>query len=185
MPSDNEMTVSGGFLQGRFKLHHIHFHWKYTDTLKYCTEHIIGDKKTHLEAHFVHFNTKYSSLDSALENRDGVAILVFLFKRSKTAQISSLDPIVRKFSKIVEKNTKITFEKGFPIISLIPISKSQYFTYYGCKQLSADKTNVITWIVFYELLKITTNDVSFPFWVLFTYIFLTTPVESVQTIAQL
>lgn len=158
-PPEFDLNIRGGFLQGRFKFHDLHFHWKPTDRCKFGTEHTIGDKRTHLEMHLVHYNVKYSSYEDALRNRDGVSILVFLFKKSKAIQISSLYPIVRKLRKVLDVDQQTTFDKGLAFESLIPIPKCKYFTYYG-PSAQKSRTEVVTWIVFQQILKITPSDVS-------------------------
>lgn len=158
-PIEFALNIFGGFLQGRFKFHDLHFHWKPTDRCKFGTEHTIGDKRTHLEMHLAHYNVKYSTYAEALQNRDGVAILTFLFKKSKTIQISSLYPVVRKLHKVLREDQETTFNKGFAFESLIPIPKCKYFTYYR-SSVGRSATEVVTWIVFQQILKVTPSDVS-------------------------
>lgn len=158
IPPEFDLNIFGGFLHGRFKFHDLHFHWKPSNNSRFGIEHSIGDKPTHLEIHLVHYNSKYSSLVEASRNRDGVAILAFLFRKSRSIQISSLYPVVRKLHKVLEESQETIFDKGFAFESLIPAPKNKYFTYYGP---SADKssTEVVTWIVFQQVLKLASSDV--------------------------
>lgn len=165
IPQEFDLHIFGGFLQGRFKFHDLHFHWKPLDNSKFGTEHTIGDKQTHLEIHIVHYNVKYPTLAEASKNRDGVAILAILFKKSKTIQMSSLYPVVRKLHKVLGDDQEMIFDKGFAFESLIPVPKSKYFTYYG-PSAESSATEVVTWIVFQQILKVTPSDVN-KFYVLY------------------
>ncbi|XP_023215652.1 carbonic anhydrase 7-like [Centruroides sculpturatus] len=70
-PND-DIKLSGGSLPGTFKLEEFHFHWR--------AEHSYYGGFNPLELHFVHKNEKYSTLQEALQYRDGVAVIAVFFE---------------------------------------------------------------------------------------------------------
>lgn len=74
-PDGVQPRISGGPLgRNSYILHNIHIHWK--------SEHKVNNHRFDAEMHLVHFNSKYGSLEQALQFSDGVAVLGVLYYAS-------------------------------------------------------------------------------------------------------
>nr|CAD7444572.1 unnamed protein product [Timema bartmani] len=69
-----------------YKLAQIHFHWGKSNIRG--SEHVIVPFESALEAHLVHYNSKYESLEHALGKLDGVAIVAILFMVSHPLEVA-------------------------------------------------------------------------------------------------
>lgn len=65
--------IFGAKLRGEFEYLSLHFHWG--DKNSRGAEHVLNDIRHPLEMHIIHMNRKYRSIEEALENKDGLAVL--------------------------------------------------------------------------------------------------------------
>lgn len=65
-------TISGGPLRSEtYVFHSLHIHWR--------SEHTVNGHFHDAELHLVHYNAKYGSLEQAVSQSDGLAVLGFLY----------------------------------------------------------------------------------------------------------
>ncbi|XP_065559625.1 uncharacterized protein LOC136026840 isoform X2 [Artemia franciscana] len=81
-----KITIGGADLDGTYEFEQFHFHWNLVDTAD-GSEHTIDGKGFPSEIHFVHRNSKYSSVTEALKKRDGLAVIAVLFELAKFGQL--------------------------------------------------------------------------------------------------
>ncbi len=95
--------VSGGGLPGTFALAQVHFHWGARDDSG--SEHTLDGAPRPIEAHLVHFNTKYgATLKEALVSSrglqpDALAVVGFFLQVAEEDN-PALDPIVRGLADV-------------------------------------------------------------------------------------
>jgi len=65
-------------LQDCYEAEAVHFHWGSPESKG--SEHVLNGRRFDLEMHIVHRNTKYLTLEEAVNNSDGVSVLAVLFK---------------------------------------------------------------------------------------------------------
>lgn len=65
--------IFGAKLRGEYEYLSLHFHWG--DKNSRGAEHVLNDLRHPLEMHIIHINRKYRSIEEALENKDGLAVL--------------------------------------------------------------------------------------------------------------
>lgn len=70
--------ILGGPLKERYIFEQLHFHW--ADTDESGCEHTLEGNKYSMEAHAVHYNSKYSSFTEAADKPDGLAVTAFFIQ---------------------------------------------------------------------------------------------------------
>ena len=70
--------MSGGTLRQVYQLLQLHFHWGSVDNQG--SEHTLNGKRFPMEMHLVHKSSSFESVDSALENTEGLAVAGFFFE---------------------------------------------------------------------------------------------------------
>ncbi|RWS03668.1 hypothetical protein B4U79_08613 [Dinothrombium tinctorium] len=110
----------------KYVLHHLHFHWG-RKVYSGC-EHRINDKTCDLEAHFVHYNAKYSSFEQAAAQPDGLMVIGVLFRVDKKAdEKNGLPAISKRLKNVIEPNKSFKFEKPLDfakLLRVIPMAKN-------------------------------------------------------------
>lgn len=70
--------ILGGPLKERYIFEQLHFHW--ADTDESGCEHTLEGNKYSMEAHAVHYNSKYKSFTDAADKPDGLAVTAFFIQ---------------------------------------------------------------------------------------------------------
>ncbi|VDK26836.1 unnamed protein product, partial [Anisakis simplex] len=76
--NDCQTHLLGEHLGSAYKLLQFHAHWGPNQA--YGSEHKIDGKPTSAEVHFVFWNTRYETVDQAVEKGDGLAVIGVLLK---------------------------------------------------------------------------------------------------------
>jgi len=147
-------TISGGGLKGTYEFAQLHFHWG--DSEKKGSEHQIDGKAFPMEAHLVHFNTKYTNLTSAVKENDGLAVLGFFFEIDEDGKDYEIFKKLNTPLKTVKPktNTKKRIQH-FNLKKFLPDNpeKEDFYRYTG--SLTTPGCNeVVTWTVFKDPLKL-------------------------------
>jgi len=66
-------SLTGGALHGEYKVWQMHGHWGACSG--HGSEHTLDGRQYDAEIHIVHWNTKYGTLDNAIDKPDGLAVL--------------------------------------------------------------------------------------------------------------
>ncbi|XP_040579076.1 putative carbonic anhydrase 5 [Lepeophtheirus salmonis] len=146
--SINVPTITSSHLSNdTYKFAQLHFHWGDMD--KYGSEHIIDGFQYPIEAHLVHFNTKYgATIEEALSvanKSDNLAVLGVFFDIIPCT-ITDLDPLIYKLKNIQSEGTKV-YVKGLALEKLLPTDLNTFFSYEG--SLTTPRCNeVVAWTVF-------------------------------------
>ncbi|XP_051785263.1 carbonic anhydrase-like isoform X2 [Erpetoichthys calabaricus] len=142
------MGLTGGPVQGTYRLAQFHFHWGSTD--HHGSEHTIHGKPFAAELHLVHWNAdKYANMAEAAKNPDGLAVVgVFLQVGSSNPQ---LQPVVDAMADIQNMGTQHTFSNFNPS-TLLPNSLD-YWTYDG-SLTTPPLLESVTWIVLKEHISV-------------------------------
>ena len=74
---DKNVKIRGGPLKHKYSFYAMHWHWGRDNTCG--SEHLVNGQKTALELHCIFINEKYPTIDLALKNRDGLAVLAVLY----------------------------------------------------------------------------------------------------------
>nr|CAD7405551.1 unnamed protein product [Timema cristinae] len=158
-----EPYLTGGPLppDAVYKLAQIHFHWGKSNIRG--SEHVIVPFESALEAHLVHYNSKYKSLEHALGKLDGVAIVAILFMTPMFTEYRETSEVLKNLTdtlyKVTEPETAAWLDESVAINWLDKdIIKKVYFTYMGSLTTPPCDENV-TWIVYNQHMEVTPNQV--------------------------
>lgn len=133
-----------------------------------------------LEMHLVFFNLKYSNFSNAMEQADGLTVMGVLFKvlhyllntiyssfyiffliqYQATQKDNPNFDFTQTFSQITtyQASTKYDF-RGQSYSSLLPISRTNYYTYHG-SLTTPPCSESVTWIVFMNQVPISSRQVT-------------------------
>nr|XP_022902563.1 carbonic anhydrase-like [Onthophagus taurus] len=145
--TDGAPIITGGGLNDKYILDHIHFHWE--------SEHTVNGESFPLEMHLVHYSIKYSSLTEAAESQ-GIAVLGVFFEISLDDDDDFI-PLVEVMDR-VEKNPsqEVALERMISPKSFLPRHTSDYFRYQG--SLTTPGCNEgVTWTLFRKPLPISAD----------------------------
>ncbi|KAI4559165.1 hypothetical protein MJT46_019920, partial [Ovis ammon polii x Ovis aries] len=155
--SDDRTVVSGGPLDGPYRLKQFHFHWGKKHGVG--SEHTVDGKSFPSELHLVHWNAKkYSTFGEAASAPDGLAVVgVFL---ETGDEHPSMNRLTDALYMVRFKGTKAQFSCFNPKC-LLPASR-HYWTYPG-SLTTPPLSESVTWIVLREPIRISERQVTPPF----------------------
>ncbi|XP_017035594.2 carbonic anhydrase 1-like [Drosophila kikkawai] len=136
---DQGLTLSGGFLKNPYVLEQLHLHWG--------SEHTLNGIRYPLEGHFVHRNTLYPNLKTAMNYKDGIAVIGVLYHESSEKNYA-FDSIIRNLGdvqpyKMLDQPVPLV---GSLLLAFLIPSMSNYYTYAGSLTTPSCAESV-TWIV--------------------------------------
>ncbi|KAG8437421.1 hypothetical protein GDO86_008209 [Hymenochirus boettgeri] len=146
--NDDKTVISGGPLDGSYRLKQFHFHWGTQQNSG--SEHTVDGKSFPCELHLVHWNAKaYSSFGEAASASDGLVVIgVFL---ETGGNHPGLNRLTDALYMVKFKGTRAQFDNFNPKC-LLP-SNLEYWTYPG--SLTTPPLNEsVTWIVLKEPIKV-------------------------------
>ncbi|XP_061387188.1 carbonic anhydrase 2-like [Musca vetustissima] len=126
--------LSGGPLPNGtlYEFANVHFHWGANDSLG--SEHVINRQRYAAEVHAVHYNTRYGSLEEALNYGDGVAVLTTFYQANPAQNLTGLQDVSEALTLIqaYESSTEIeNFKLSGLFGGIDSSSRNFYYTYLG------------------------------------------------------
>ncbi|RWS05877.1 Carbonic anhydrase 7-like protein [Dinothrombium tinctorium] len=153
MSSDkkNLPMITGSALDNQvYKFVQAHFHWGVRNG--FGSEHKINGRAFALELHLVHVNTKYKTLEEALGNPDGLAVLAVLYKVSRKIN-PYIRPLMRNTAKVTYSLERKAIREPIVLRNLLPPKPKPFMKYYG-SLTTPPCSEVVTWIVFRDIASI-------------------------------
>ncbi|KAF7268155.1 hypothetical protein GWI33_018619 [Rhynchophorus ferrugineus] len=148
-------TISGGPLNSTYGFSQLHFHWGPNDTLG--SENKINHHSFPLELHIVMYNMAYSSFKQALNFKDGLTVLSFLYSVSHENNTR-----YNQFEQALDAVHNLLASKKFrDFVSLgdfVAIDRSAYFTYEG-SLTTPPCSEVVTWIEFKNTIPVSKEQI--------------------------
>ncbi|XP_023209791.1 carbonic anhydrase 2-like [Centruroides sculpturatus] len=132
-----------GLNDDKYKFQKIIFHWP--------SQHAFSATYSPLEMQIVHYNTRYEEEDEAITEKDGLAILAFLFRISNEENLI-LRPITDALDYIMKENTSKTI-RNFLLPYDRDIASTDYYRYWG-SLTSSPCYQSAPWTIFKERLTI-------------------------------
>lgn len=179
METDNIPEISGGPLTGPYKFAQLHYHWGSNDTVGsegkanvnaiYHRQHCncfnvsgaLDGVRYPMELHVVFFKKEYRNMTNAQTKYDGLAVMSFFleiadYPNPAYAEISQILPNIRAM------NSSARFTQPLPLQSFMVSNIHQYYVYNG-SLTTPPCLEVVTWLDFYDPIKITRDQVSIEF----------------------
>ncbi|XP_066998040.2 putative carbonic anhydrase 3 [Anabrus simplex] len=150
MHHPNRGTITAGGLQGVYYLEQAHFHWP--------SEHTLLGKKYPLELHFVHYDRKYLSVEKALFDPEGVAVLAVIFHESPNRN-TMLDPLIEGVQSVgVKTYTSKGLMRLQKLQTLLPQDTNKFYRYHGSLTTPGCNESVV-WTIFTETIPISKDQI--------------------------
>lgn len=158
--------LSGGPLHAEYEFVQMHFHWGCDDHVG-C-EHVIDDKRYAMEAHLVHYNRSYGSVEEAFKHRDGLSVVgVFLEVGKENKDLEMLATRVPDVCS--EKGNCTMLEEQRPLrwvkeavqdhFAKSASGNGGYFSYLGSLTTPGYDENVI-WILFPDPVQVSPKQIA-------------------------
>ncbi|KAK6624940.1 hypothetical protein RUM44_011804 [Polyplax serrata] len=149
---DDLSELSGGPLEGIYKLEQFHCHWGCTNDKG--SEHTVDGRTFAGELHLVHWNcTKYATFAEAAKFSDGLAVLAIFLKVGE--KHNELEKVASLLPHVLFRDDSIEFQGSIDPARLFPKAKG-YWTYQGSLTTPPCTENV-TWIIFKEPIEVSNN----------------------------
>ncbi|XP_017273757.1 carbonic anhydrase 4 isoform X2 [Kryptolebias marmoratus] len=157
---DNMVEVSGGGLKHVYSTLQFHFHWGTEAPSSQGSEHTVDSHRYPMELHIVS-KRKDLSLDEALQEPDGLAVLGFFIEaKSTSSSKSEMIPwtkLTEYFSAIENISAEVEVTEQISIDDLLgSVNRDSYYRYSG--SLTTPSCNeAVVWTVFKETVKVDQN----------------------------
>ncbi|KAF6206801.1 hypothetical protein GE061_018037 [Apolygus lucorum] len=147
--------VFGALLKGEYEVEGVHFHWGRNNDRG--SEHVINDMRFTMEMHVVTRNSRYQTMNEALNHTDGLAVLAFFFD-VRERDNHALRPIVREMRLIRPEGSRTTMSHSLTLASLLPSDTDLFYTYRG-SLTTPPCSEAVTWILFPDPMPISYSQV--------------------------
>lgn len=142
---ENPTLLGGPLHEDTYVFEQLHFHW--SDDDKSGCEHIFEGVAYSMEAHAVHYNTKYSSFTEAVDKPDGLAVIGFFLEATDNDD----NPCFKKLTAAVEDIVKVGASTNVAADCLTWIKEEAqckgYYTYQG-SLTTEPYLESVTWILY-------------------------------------
>ncbi|XP_037919860.1 carbonic anhydrase 2 [Hermetia illucens] len=137
--------IIGGPLKNKYIFEQLHFHWAETD--ESGCEHTLEGITYAMEAHAVHYNSKYSNFNEAKNKPDGLAVVAFFIQACGEKDCPEFKKITEGIHIVEKPNTSASLDSDcLSWIGLQELSK-HYYTYKG-SLTTAPYFESVTWIIY-------------------------------------
>ncbi|XP_053341807.1 carbonic anhydrase 4a [Clarias gariepinus] len=138
-------TVSGGDLRDTYKAVQFHLHWGQNGGPG--SEHTIDGEQYPMELHIVHMKERFKTLEDALKERHGVAVLGFFYEESKSEN-KKYNKLIQALEEVQNANENTTVS-GISLNNLILSEENmtRYYRYDG-SLTTPGCTEGVVWTVF-------------------------------------
>jgi carbonic anhydrase len=138
-----------------YSLSHVEFHWG--TYLIMGSEHTIDGEKYPMEMQYIHWNSRYATIEEARGAEDGLLIISVLIGVNETVgateNVVLQKNILDNIGEIQEASSSYAFEKPFDPEILLPKNR-QHWTYLGSRTEPGCEESV-QWVVLQETLSVT------------------------------
>ncbi|CAH6792099.1 Car15 [Phodopus roborovskii] len=129
-----------------YRLLQLHFHWGSPGHKG--SEHSLDEKRSSMEMHMLHMNTKYQSMREAQNHPDGFAVLAVLLVEEDSNN-NNFSAIVSGLKNVSSPGGSMNLTPTFPLASLLPsaVGLLSYYRYSGSLTTPGCEPAVL-WTVF-------------------------------------
>ncbi|XP_052756085.1 carbonic anhydrase 2 isoform X4 [Galleria mellonella] len=150
-------VLNGGPLIGQYIFEQMHFHWS-VDEYTGC-EHVLDGRGYAAECHFVHYNSKYQSMEAAMGYPDGLAVVGF-FLEEVDAPNPKFDSLVHGLEGISKReNSVVLTAESLSWMNSSNLHEGSYVTYKG-SLTTPPYTECVTWIIYEKPVQIGSQQLS-------------------------
>ncbi|KAL6463821.1 hypothetical protein MHYP_G00282120 [Metynnis hypsauchen] len=150
-------TVRGGDLRATYRAVQFHFHWG--ENGGPGSEHTIDGEQYPMELHIVHMRQEYSSLQDALKDPSGVAVLGFFYEESRSSN-RKYDGFIEALNNVEHTNDNTTIRSiSLSNLILSEGNMTKYYRYNG-SLTTPHCTEAVVWTVFENPIPLSKDQLS-------------------------
>ncbi|MBN3313060.1 CAH4 anhydrase, partial [Atractosteus spatula] len=151
------IKISSGNLTGSYKAVEFHLHWG-SETSP-GSEHTIDGEQYPMELHIVHIKETYKTVNEAMKDKSGIAVLGFFYEESSTEN-PNYNPIIEALSKINKSGESVALH-GVILDKLIPAkeNRTKYYRYEG-SLTTPSCAEAVVWTVFENRIPLSKRQLS-------------------------
>ncbi|KAI1292000.1 Carbonic anhydrase 6 [Halotydeus destructor] len=132
------------FKDNNFRFAKLHFHWGSNDSTG--SEHLLDNRQYVLEMHLVHFNSKYKSLEDALDKDLGLLVFGSLFRLGE--QNGALAPLANAHNEVADvEGRPVATETKLSLQDLLPGGATEQLYMYTGSLTTPPCTEKVQWLV--------------------------------------
>ncbi|XP_063909708.1 carbonic anhydrase 3-like isoform X2 [Zophobas morio] len=146
--------ISEGPLLGNYVFSQLHFHWGKNDSEG--SEHTIDGAKYPVEMHAVFFKANYLTQESALKEKDGIVVLVYIFKL-QSGKNSAFQVLINDVLSVQKAHSSLKMNP-LPLHHFMKKFEKDYFLYWGSVTTTVC-LHYVLWLVSREPVGISTEQV--------------------------
>jgi carbonic anhydrase len=106
------------------------------------SEHLLNDRQFAMEAHIIFMNQKYASINDAIMNADGLAVIGRFFEAKHVA----FPPVYSQYLKMLTNTAEVVATTPIPLSGIAPGTNFKYASYKGSLTVPVCR-EAVTWIV--------------------------------------
>ena len=149
---DHQPTISGGGLLDEFVLEIMELHWG-ADSWS-GSEHVLDGRRFAGELHLGFRNTRYTTVDEALQEVDGLLGLAVLLDEDTLSPGHGITALVPGLFEIQGPYRSVELLSPPTLRELLPEDLQQYVQYEGSNTSGEQCLEVITWVVFLTPIRV-------------------------------
>ncbi|XP_042595186.1 carbonic anhydrase 4b [Cyprinus carpio] len=150
-------TISGASLEANYKAQQLHLHWGKNGGPG--SEHTIDGEKYPMELHIVHIKENYNSVEQAIVDPSGVAVLGFFYEESQSAN-KKYDGIINSLKNITHPGTNVTLPAVSLDMLILPHNElERYFRYQG-SLTTPGCSEAVVWTIFEKAIPLSKEQLS-------------------------
>ncbi|XP_060744621.1 carbonic anhydrase 4b [Tachysurus vachellii] len=151
-----DAVIEGAGLSEKYKAVEVHFHWGKNGGPG--SEHTIDGERYPMEMHIVHIKETYSTVQEAVKDRTGIAVLGFLYQESDSAN-KKYDSIINALPQISLPGNKTTLGSVNLEMLLPDDPLARYFRYSG-SLTTPDCAESVIWTLFESTIPLSHQQLS-------------------------
>ncbi|XP_016321038.1 carbonic anhydrase 4b isoform X2 [Sinocyclocheilus anshuiensis] len=150
-------AISGANLGDNYKAQQLHLHWGKNGGPG--SEHTIDGEKYPMELHIVHIKEKYNSVEQAINDPSGVAVLGFFYEESQSAN-KKYDGLINSLKNITHPGTNGTLSAVSLDMLILPHNElERYFRYQG-SLTTPGCSEAVVWTIFEKAIPLSKEQLS-------------------------
>ncbi|XP_016349117.1 carbonic anhydrase 4-like [Sinocyclocheilus anshuiensis] len=150
-------AISGANLGANYKAQQLHLHWGKNGGPG--SEHTIDGEKYPMELHIVHIKENYNSVEQAINDPSGVAVLGLFYEESPSAN-KKYDGIINSLKNIAHPGTNVTLSAVSLDMLILPHNElERYFRYQG-SLTTPGCSEAVVWTIFEKAIPLSKEQLS-------------------------
>ncbi|KAG1951376.1 dehydrogenase/reductase SDR family [Pimephales promelas] len=153
----NGAKINGANLGSTYKAQQLHLHWGKNGGPG--SEHTIDGEKYPMELHIVHIRDNYTSVEQAIGDPSGVAVLGFFYEESDNAN-NKYEAIINSLKNITHPGTNVTLGYVSLDMLILPHDELEKYYRYEGSLTTPGCSEAVVWTIFEKTIPLSKEQLS-------------------------